>query len=403
MKKIGLWFFGYVKLYVTGAFTERFLSLINNKNIEIWNVEPVEDGYTFYIRRKDVYSLKAFRKKTATRIKVMEKHGLPFLLFRYRKRKMLVLSVILCGILVYLGSLFIWDINVSGTYCYTDEQIKTRIEQEYVILGQKKSQIDCEELEENLRADFPEISWISCEIVGTQLNVVIKETLEGTETIYDESVPQDIIAAKEGVIVEIITRSGTPVVKRGYSVNKGDILISGVVNIYDDYDEILESDYVVADGDVIAETSYEFSYAFDMEYNEKQYTGKHQKEIIIQVMNRSLKLSLPHKEYMNYDDVEETHQLCIGHTYYLPVSLTVHERREYEPQHCQYSEEEAKERMNQKIQSYLDDLSEKEVEIMENHVTIDISNGVCSANGTIVVWERIGYGHPISGSESSEE
>ena len=41
-------------------------------------------------------------------------------------------------------------------------------------------------------------------------------------------------------------------------------------------------------------------------------------------------------------------------------------------------------------------LSEKEVEIMENNVTIEIRDGVCYAAGNVVVWERIGYGRPLS-------
>lgn len=403
MEKIKKWLAGYTKLYVSGSRTERFLSLLNHKNISVWNVEPVKGGYTFLIMRKYVRELDALRRKTGTHIKVMEKYGLPFLLFRYRKRKFLVLGAVLCMILVYMGSLFIWDIHVDGTYYYTEDQIKSRIESQYVPLGKRKSDIDCNALEESLRLDFPEISWISCEIVGTQLNVVIKETLDGTETISEEGTPQDIVAVKDGVIVEMITRSGTPMVKQGAVVSKGDTLISGVVYIYDDYDEVLETDYVVADGDVIAETIYEFSDSFDMQYYEKQYTGRQQQELTIQIFQWSPDIHLPWKNFVNYDEVGETHQLCFGNTYFLPISITVNERREYEPVLCEYSEEEAIDHMNQRLQSFLDDLSEKEVEIMENHVTIEVKDGVCTASGDVVVWERIGYGRPISMIESSEE
>ncbi len=403
MEKLRLWLTGYVKLYIFGSRTERFLSLLNNKNIPVWNVEPAKNGYTFLIKRTYIRELDALRKKTGSHIEVREKFGLPYILFRYRKRKLLVLGIILCMILVYTGSLFIWDINVDGTYYYTEDQIKSRIESQYVTLGQRKSNIDCNVLEEELRADFPEISWISCEIIGTQLNVVIKETLDGTETISEEGTPQDIVAVKDGVIVEMITRSGTPAVKQGMTVSKGDTLISGVVYIYDDYNEVLETDYVVADGDVIAETQYEFSDSFEMQYYEKQYTGRHQKDITIQIFQLSQDFHLPWKDFINYDEVGETHQLCFGHTYFLPVSITVNERREYEPVFCEYSEEEATEHMNQRLQSFLDDLNEKEVEIMENHVTIEMKDGVCTASGNVVVWERIGYGRPISTIESSEE
>ena len=395
MGKFQTWLKGYIEIYVYGNQAERFLSLLHNKQIHIWDVKPYEDGYLFQMERPYIHDLKAIRKKTGNQMEIRNKTGLPFLLFRYRKRKALVLGAVLAGSLVYVCSLFIWDINVDGTYFYTDEEVKMRIEEAYVTLGQRKAQVDCNWLEEQLRQDFPEISWVSCEIVGTQLNVQIKETLEGTELVDEETPIQDIAAAKDGVIVEMITRSGTPVVKVGQTVSKGDILISGVVNIYDDYDEVLETDYVAADGDVIAETVYEYEDSFDLQYYEKEYTGKEQSAITIEFVNWVQEFHLPWKDFANYDVVEENHKLRLGHTYYLPVSFTINERREYTPVLVAYSEEEAKERANERLQRFMDSLSEKEVEIMENNVTIECRDGVCHASGTIVVWERIGYGREL--------
>ncbi len=396
MGKVRTWIKGYIEVYVTGNRPERFLSLLKNKDIYIWDLEPQEDGYVFKMERPAFREVDAIRKKTGSQITVRNKYGLPFLLFRYRKRKLFVLGLLLCAVFVYICSLFIWDINVDGTYFYTEEQIKARIEEAYVRLGARKSTIDCNQLEERLRQDFPELSWVSCEIVGTQLNVDIKETLEGTELIDEDTPPQDIVSAKDGVIVEMITRSGTPVAKVGQSISKGDILISGVIYIYDDFDEVLETDYVAADGDVVAETVYQYEDSFDMQYYEKQYTGKKQSALTIEIMDWVQEIHLPWKQFDNYDIMEENHKLCLGHTYFLPVSFTVNERREYTPILHTYTEEEAKEREETRFAHFIEDLSEKEVEIMENNVTIEFRDGKCYATGNVVVWERIGYGRTLS-------
>lgn len=404
MGKLRTWVNGYIQVCVSGNRPERFLSLLNHKQIYIWDMEPHEKGYIFKMERKNVRELDGIRKKTGSKIEIRNKYGLPFILFRYRKRKLFLLGLLLCGILIYVCSLFIWDINVNGTYFYTEEQIAGRIEEAYVSLGARKSQIDCNWLEEQLRQDFPELSWVSCEIVGTQLNVDIKETLEGTETINENTPPQDIIAAKDGVIVEMITRSGTPAAKTGQTISKGDILISGVIYIYDDFDEVLETDYVAADGDVIAETIYQYEDSFDMQYYEKEYTGNHQSSITLEIMNRVQELHLPWKAYHNYDVVEENHKMCLGHTYFLPISFTISERREYTPTLYTYTEEEAEERAEARFRRYIEDLSEKEVEIMENNVTIEFRDGVCHASGSVVVWERIGYGRALAlPAEPAEE
>lgn len=404
MGKIRTWMKGYIQVYVSGNRPERFLSLLNHKQVHIWELEPYGEGYLFKMERSLARELDGIRKKTGSRIEIRNKYGLPFFLFRYRKRKLFLLGLLICGILIYVCSLFIWDINVDGTYFYTEEQIINRIEEAYVSLGARKSQIDCNWLEEQLRQDFPELSWVSCEIVGTQLNVDIKETLEGTETINEDTPPQDIVAAKDGVIVEMITRSGTPVAKMGQTISKGDILISGVINIYDDFDEVLETDYVAADGDVIAETIYQYEDSFAMQYYEKEYTGNHQSSITFEILNRVQEIHLPWKEYSNYDVVRENHKLCLGHTYFLPVSFTISERREYTPVLYTYTEEEARERAGVRFQRYIEDLSEKEVEIMENNVTIEFRDGDCYASGSVVVWERIGYGRALSlPAEPAEE
>lgn len=395
MNEVQNWLKGYARLQVTGVHTERFISLIKSKEIIIWDLKPEQDGYSFNIGRRNVRDLAQIRRKTGTKITVREKHGLPYLLFRYRKRKFLILGMVICICFVYYGSRFVWDIQVNGTTYYTEEEIRNRIEERYVTLGTSTSKIDCDELEEHLREDYPDISWISCELIGTQLNVVIKETLDGTETIASEELPQDLVAAKDGTIVEIITRNGTPVKRRGDLVQKGEVLISGTVYIYDDYDEVLETDYVTADGDVIAETEYNYNDSFDMQYYQKEYSGDSHKSWILHLYKMNIPIALPGAKSEHSDAIQETHMLRLGNTYILPIGITTVEAKEYVPVLCEYTEDEARERMQNRLEQYLDDLREKDVEIMENHVTITVDASACEASGSIVTWERIGYGQPI--------
>lgn len=393
------WLQGYVRLKVIGNNTERFISLLKSKEIPVRDLEPMQDGYSFFICRKYVRSLDLIRKKTGTKLSVMEKHGLPYLLFRYRKRKFLILGMLLCIAIVYYGSIFVWDIHVNGTAYYTAEEIQRRIEEEYVALGTRKKEIDCDALEDHLREDFPDISWISCELVGTQLNVVVKETLDGTEVIAEDEKPQDLVAAKDGTIVEIITRNGTPVKKRGDTVQKGDVLISGTIYIYDDYDAVLETDHVTADGDVIAETEYTYSDSFELQYYEKNYSGREKTSVLLNIIQLEIPIRMPGKDYLHYDEIRETHTLKLGNAYILPVSLTILKQKEYEPVRKEYSKDEAKKRMEERLERFFNDLHEKGVEIMENHVTISFDDGVCRASGSVVTWERIGYGRVITPAE----
>ena len=116
MGRIRTWLKGYLQVYVSGNRPERFLSLMKHKEILVWEVEPYENGYLFFMEQSKFRELDAIRKKAGCKLEIRQKHGLPFWMFRYRKRKLLVLGALIgCG-LVYWCSLCIWDVNVHGTY-----------------------------------------------------------------------------------------------------------------------------------------------------------------------------------------------------------------------------------------------------------------------------------------------
>ena len=98
---------GYAFVYLYGFSPERFLNLCNNHDIKIWKVEPYEQGYQFYIYALDLFRTKDFLNKTNTKVVIRKKLGLPFLLYKYRKRKIFLFSLILCLLLqlVFYGRL----------------------------------------------------------------------------------------------------------------------------------------------------------------------------------------------------------------------------------------------------------------------------------------------------------
>ncbi|MCM1208512.1 MAG: sporulation protein, partial [Ruminococcus sp.] len=67
-----------------------------------------------------------------------------------------------------------------------------------------------------------------------------------------------------------------------------------------------------------------------------------------------------------------------------------------------YTDEEAEEKAENKLQVYIDDLRKKGVEILENNVTISIRNGKCHADGHLVTSELVGIPSDISLFEQGE-
>ena len=143
---------------------------------------------------------------------------------------------------------------MTGSYGHSEEELLDYLEKKGVRSGTKISGFSCARLEEQIRKDFEDIAWVSCERKGTLLRVRVKETLDKRDQKEGEKQesPCNLIASKKGRIASILVRSGSAKVKKGDKVKPGDVLISGVVEIKDDAGEIAEETLVRAQGDVYA-------------------------------------------------------------------------------------------------------------------------------------------------------
>ena len=142
------YFQGYVRVRLFGYAPERFFNLCSNRNILIWNLEYHDDQYEFCISLRGFRQLKPILKKTRTKLVIVERIGLPFAMRRYRKRKLFFAGVVLCCVLLYTMSLFVWKIEVNGNLHETDSNIIKFLQEKKVYHGLLKSKIDCEKIEE---------------------------------------------------------------------------------------------------------------------------------------------------------------------------------------------------------------------------------------------------------------
>ncbi len=209
-------------------------------------------------------SLKGFRRlrpivrKTHTKVLLVQRNGLPFFLHRYRKRKLFFISFILCLGLLYFYSSFIWDIHFEGNEKWTNETLLEFLETKDVSPHMAKKKVDCAQIVKDIRKEYDDIVWVSASIDGSRLRIQIKENEDtfreesesadgaGAEGQGDASpdagketeTPSDLIATKDGVITSIITRSGIPQVHVGDTVAKGDVLVTGRIEVLNDAGEV---------------------------------------------------------------------------------------------------------------------------------------------------------------------
>ena len=397
------WIKGYLLVIIKGYSPERFFNLCSNHNIVIWSLSKTEEGFQFKISIKDFFRLKPIVRKTKTRPLVKKRFGLPFYFHRYKKRKMFFLGLILGAVLIYFMSLYIWDVQITGQQSHTEEAIVEYLKTEGVFAGVKKGDIDCTHIEEMLRKHYEDIGWVSAEIRGTRLLIKITET-NMPQPYVKPTGPCHIVADKDGIVISMVTRTGTPKVSIGAVVRKGQVLVSGIVEIMGDDQTAVRKGAVIADADIVIKTYYNYMDKLSLKYNDKVYTGKSNHYYSLFLFGHDFYLLNPFKNYNRYDKYENLvneSDLRLNENMYLPVKWSSITNKEYKLVEKTYTEKEALDLAYQKLKLYMSQLEQQNVVVIENNVDFTFTDNMLVAEGKLIVEQKNRTTVPISEDETS--
>lgn len=358
---------------VWGYSVERLLNLCGNHDVLVWDIEDHGDYHTMRMSVAGFFALKPLLKKTGTRAAVLGKYGLPFFVSKMCRRKLFVAGLVCCILFWCLASRFIWDIRIEGNFALTEDVLMDYLEEQGVHTAMKKSALEIETLEQALREDYDLITWTSVQLKGTTLLIHIKEN---EMPVYDNRNKaetergMDLVAEKEGVVTYIITRSGVPKVACGDSVQKGDILVSGAVPVYNEDTTVRRYQYVAADADITLSYERNLSLEEEVAYEEKCYTGKEIEIPVAGAGEKEVALRFRKVPYDFYDTSEEKKQVQLLDHLYLPLYYGKRTVREYEIVPKMHTDEEMKTLLQEQWRKIITTLSEKGVQITEKNVTI---------------------------------
>lgn len=152
-------------------------------------------------------------------------HGLPHLLAAYRKRVGVLIGLPLFIGILWVSSLFVWEVHVVGNERVDDETILSELSDLGFTVGSFIPGVDVKTLcnEYLIRSD--EIAWISVNIIGTRAEVQVRDVLPAGQS--EEPSPSNLVALRDGLIERIELSSGQAVVGTGESVRAGQVLVTG--------------------------------------------------------------------------------------------------------------------------------------------------------------------------------
>ncbi len=242
---------GYVKFRVKGEFPERLFNQLSVNGISVWDMRREGDVLTACMRARDYRNILRLRGRNRCFTAVLERHGFPFLLRRYRLRLGVLLGVCAYFFMLLFLSNFVWNIEIVGNERISTSEISKALNELGICEGALISSVDQRTAPSKLELMVDGISWASVNIEGVKVTVNVSESIE-TER-YDAT-PCNLIASCDGVITAVEVKSGVTVVKVGQTVTKGDLLVSGLTEYKDG-----STAFGVSKGQIIAKTERDLS------------------------------------------------------------------------------------------------------------------------------------------------
>lgn len=343
------WISGYVSFEVVGGYPEKFINLSVKNNINFWNLKRVGADFKGQIKASEYKNLHSLARAANSKIKICKKHGLPFFLFKHRKRWGIVAGLSVFLAFLYICSLYIWNIKIIGNNELQSKEIMDTLYSSGLSVGALKSRINPSEIEEFTMSKFDKISWMSVNIKGTAVNVEIREKLEKPE-MPKNGEPCNIVAAQDGQIERMETYRGTAVIGSGEVVTKGQLLISGVSE-----NPNAENQFLCAEGKVFAKTTEKIVERIPFCGVKAEDTGKLIKKVRIKLFG--LEVPLWNRSKCN-DNFRKEIYLDSCNIFGIDLPIEIYKEFLYEQNICGYtlSEEEARsqaqEQINEKEKEY---------------------------------------------------
>ncbi len=310
------WLIGYVEFEIRGVYGERFVTLCMKQDVELWEIRRVCPGiihakaYRFSLKR-----LELFARKSGVSLENICRIGFGEVLKRYRLRPGLFFGIGLYAVLLWLLPCFVWSVEIPGADPIRQEMIRKVLLEEGFGVGSFSPTVDYKALKYQLMLSSEEIAFVSVNMEGSRAVVEVRFAHPSPE--IDENTPCNIVAARDGQILSVLVKDGIRYIQKGQTVQKGDLLVGGIVDTRLGY-------YVVhAKAEILARVTDVSSQTVSLTQTVRSRTGRVKVKRIFSFFGKEIDCSPNFRcPYAEYETVTETKHLSLGEDAAVPVILT---------------------------------------------------------------------------------
>ena len=301
---------GYVIVELEGLGLEGFVSAAAVRGVKF--MDTVRISYSTIVSKIPAFSyFKLKSMNSRVKIRVIKFGGFPGALIYARQRWALSLLLIVGIFSIFVCSHLCLGVDITGLSSISEFDVYSVLKENGWTPVRFKGSIDLDEVALELRRTFPTLSYAHAQFDGVNLSVTVDE---GTPVpdIEDET-PGSVIAAKSGVVTQVICREGSAVVEKGDIVSAGDELIAG------SYTKDETQFNVAAKGEVMADVTYSASVTRDYIDYELSPTGRTSDSVRFELFGNTL-LEIGGDEF-ELSEVTDSKDIILGKGTVFPLHI----------------------------------------------------------------------------------
>lgn len=355
----------------------KILLKLNRINISMRNITYKDKYIYFEILYSDIKRVKKYL--ISEKIEIIDDTGIYKIKKEVKQNLLFIISIIFaCTIFLILSNIIV-KVNVVHSDSKLRELLYDALRERGVEnLTFKKSYDEYESIIESIKEEYKDrIEWLEIDVDGMVINIRVEERISNIqEKNYDTC---HIVAAKSGIIKNVLTKKGVSEVKINDYVETGDILINGKIKLNEEV-----KNNVCADGEVYAEVWYTIKGSIPLEHEEKELTNK---------MRYNLVLKTPINEYEILKSRVGDNKEIKNKKLFKIFNYEFYLSKEYETKVTvkKYTEEEALKELEKQIIEKLTIKGSKISDIINQKVLKkSINNGNLDIEVFVAVKEQIG-------------
>lgn len=212
-----------VKFKVIGNSTYP-INMLSKRGVNLRNVRFCDGYIEFTIDAVHLVDCEKYLNEFKRKYTIKSMKGIGFFVNQLRKRAGIIAGAIIFILVSVFYSLTILTVNISGNSIVSTETIQKKVA-ETINPPLFNAKIDKRRLEKSINS-IDGISSVSVSKSGTAINITVLEELPLTDMDDIKASYKAVVSKYDSLITRIVVTNGTPLVKAGQAVKKGQELIA---------------------------------------------------------------------------------------------------------------------------------------------------------------------------------